>query len=201
MSSQVWDSWNLPMLLLGPGSLILMNMAFLMVLVVFVCLHAHCGELVHTDAMPRHVTMVIDGGRSSEMFFQPFPKNPCRLPYVFLLTIHPVTLMHADYPTLLSDIIPVLGSHQEVFDGVAFFKIDLEPHLTANNFKAVIKPLVYRSTMQMLLLLLLGGWVVGMVVLGLFYLCLQLQLVQSLFKAQVGYLHLCRALLIYFISL
>ena len=32
----------------------------------------HYGEIVHTDALPRDVTMVIGGGRGLEMFFH-FP--------------------------------------------------------------------------------------------------------------------------------
>ena len=48
-------------------------------------LPAHCGEIVHTD-----------GGRGPEIFFQPFPKGLCRLPYLFLLAIHLVTLRPVD---------------------------------------------------------------------------------------------------------
>ena len=41
-----------------------------------VCLLAHYGEIVHTNVMPRGVTMIIGGGRGPEMFFQPYPKSP-----------------------------------------------------------------------------------------------------------------------------
>ena len=76
--------------------------------------------------MPRGVTMVLDGVKGSELFPEPFPKSPCRLPHVFLIAIYLVTLVPVDYPTFLIDIIQFFGSHQEVLNSVAFLKVDLE---------------------------------------------------------------------------
>ena len=68
-----------------------------------VCLPVPYREIVHTDTIPRGVTIVTDGERSPEMFFQPFPQNPYKLPCVFPFTIYLVTLLPVDYPTFLSD--------------------------------------------------------------------------------------------------
>ena len=74
-----------------------------------VCLSTYYGEIVHTDVMPRGVTVFKDEGRGPEIFFQPFHKDPFGLPYVFFLTIHLVTLVPVDYPIFLNDIIHVPG--------------------------------------------------------------------------------------------
>ena len=63
-----------------------------------VCLLAHYGEIVCTDAMHGCISMVIYGGRGLEMLFQPFPKGPCRLPYKLLIAIHLVTLVLGRLP-------------------------------------------------------------------------------------------------------
>ena len=97
---------------------------------VIVCLSTHYGENVHTNTMPRSLIMVIDGGREPDMFLQPLPQSTCRLPCLFLLTIHLVTLVPLDYLTFLSDITPFPEGHQTVLEGVAYFEMDLNPHLT-----------------------------------------------------------------------
>ena len=109
-----------------------------------VCLPAHYGEIVHTNAMPRGVTMVIDGG--PEVFLEPFPKSSCRPLYVFLITIHLTTLLPVDYPTCLSNIIPALWGHLQVLDGIASFEMDLDPCLTT-FIKFSLCSLVYGATM------------------------------------------------------
>ena len=138
-SSQMWGSWNLPTFQLRDGPLTLMYIACLMILVVLYLL-AHYVEIVHTDVMPRGVTMVIDGVRVPEVFFEPFPKSPCRVPFVFLIAIHLVTLVPVDYPTFLSDIIPVFGGNKEVPGGVISIEMNLDPCLTTDILKAFTKP-------------------------------------------------------------
>ena len=76
----------------------------------------HYGEAVHTDVMKRYVAMVIDGGRAPKVFLELFPK--------------------LDYPAFLCDVFPILGGHQEVLDGVASFKMDLDPQFITNSLKA-----------------------------------------------------------------
>ena len=103
-------------------------------------LPSHYGEIVHTATMLRGVTMVIYLASCPEMFFQSFLKSPSRLPHAFFLTIHLNAFLPVDYPTFLSDIIPVLGGHQEFMNGVASFEMDLDPHLVTNILKAFTKP-------------------------------------------------------------
>ena len=52
-----------------------------------VCLPTHYGENVHTDVMTHDFGMVIDGGEDPQVFPKPLPKDPCRFPYVLLITI------------------------------------------------------------------------------------------------------------------
>ena len=102
---------------------------------------SHNGEIVHTDVKTRGVAMVIDRAVGPEMFLEPFTKSPCQFTYALLLATHLVTLGPADYPTLLSDLIPVFGSHKEISDGVASFKMFLDPNLATYILEAVTKPL------------------------------------------------------------
>ena len=37
-------------------------------------------KAVQTDVMTRHVAMVINGGRGTEVFLEPFLEDPCRFP-------------------------------------------------------------------------------------------------------------------------
>ena len=59
-----------------------------------VCLPTHNGEVVNPGMMTCGVGMVMDGERGPEMFLEPFPKGPCRFPYVLLITLQLVTLVH-----------------------------------------------------------------------------------------------------------
>ena len=68
------------------------------------------SAVVHPGMMICVVGMVIDGGRSLEMFLEPFPRSPCILSSVLLIIIHPVTLVPVDYSPFLSDGIPILGA-------------------------------------------------------------------------------------------
>ena len=47
----------------------------------------HNGEFVHPVRMSCGVGMVINGGRNPEMFLKSFPKGPCRLPFVLIITL------------------------------------------------------------------------------------------------------------------
>ena len=50
-----------------------------------------------------------------------------------------VTLEPVNYPTFLGDITPVFWGHQDVTDGVASFKIYLQPNLATYIFEALTK--------------------------------------------------------------
>ena len=111
ISSQMCCSWNLQMFLLRDG-LVTDIHSLLYGPSGVMHLPTHFGETVQTNMMTRGVTMVIEGVRGPEMFFQPFPKSPCRPTYIFLFAIHLVTLIPTNYPTFLNGIIPFLGDHQ-----------------------------------------------------------------------------------------
>ena len=97
-----------------------------------------------------------------------FPQNSHRLPYVLLIAIHLVTLVPVDYPTFLSDIIPILGGQEELLDTVSSFEMDLGLHLIANFLKAFAKPLgIWDHQVNAPVVVLAIGWIVVMVVLGL----------------------------------
>ena len=72
--SYVIDSWNFPMFLLDG----LCNVAQL---------PTHSGEVVNPGMMTCDVGMVIEGGRSPDLFLKPFPKDPWRLPYILFITL------------------------------------------------------------------------------------------------------------------
>ena len=85
--------------------------------------------------------MVMNWGRSPEMFFKPFPKSPCRLPCVLLITLWPVTPIPVYHSTFLCDVTLVLWGHQEASDGITSLKVDLDPQFITNVFKHLLNPL------------------------------------------------------------
>ena len=89
-------------------------------------------RIIHPAMMTCDVGMVIDGGRSLEMFLQPFSNSPCRFPYVLLITLPPVTLTSVYYTTLLCDVILILRGHLEAFNGITSLEMDLDPHFATN---------------------------------------------------------------------
>ena len=76
------------------------------------------------------------------MFLEPSTKSSRGLSNIFLITIHPVTLVSVDDSTLLLDWIFVFGSHQEVLDCGASFKVHLYPKLSANVLDALTQSTV-----------------------------------------------------------
>ena len=104
-----------------------------------VCLPTQCREVINTDGMTRGVAIVIDGGGCLEMLLEPFPKSLCQVTSVLLLTTHMVTLEPAGYPIFLSNVIPDLGSHQEIPDGTTFLEMYLDPSLTTYILEAFVK--------------------------------------------------------------
>ena len=68
------------------------------------------------------------------MFLKAFPKGPCRLLYILLTTLQPVTPIH--YSTFLCDDVLVLWDHQEPSDGITSLEADLDSNFTTKVFKA-----------------------------------------------------------------
>ena len=125
-------------------------------------LPANYGKIVHTDDVLRGVPMVIEGEGALRCSFS------LLTPYIFLLTIHLVTLIPVDCPTFLSDIIPVLWVHQDVLDGVASLKVD--PNLMTNNLEVFAEPVSvwdYYVNVSVVVDAVVTCWMAVVIVLGL----------------------------------
>ena len=104
-------------------------------------------EIVDGNIVTSDVTVDIYGREGFQMFLEPFTKSPWGLSNIFLITSHPVTLVSVDDSTLLLDWIFVFGSHQEVLDGGASFKVHLYPKLSANVLDALTQSTVIRHNL------------------------------------------------------
>ena len=85
----------------------------------------HYAKIIYGDIVTSCVKVVIYWGRCLLMFLEPLSKCSWGLSNIFLITLHPVTLVSINDPTHLLDRILIFWSHQEILDGVASFKIDL----------------------------------------------------------------------------
>ena len=75
--------------------------------------------------MTTDVAMVKHWGGCLLMFLEPLSKSSRGFTNIFLITVYPATLKPVDDPTLFEDWIFILGGHQEVFDGLTSFEINL----------------------------------------------------------------------------
>ena len=92
--------------------------------------------------MTSGVLMVKYGGWGLLMFFEPLSKGSGGFPYIFLITLHPVTFVPIDDSTLFHKRIFVLGSHQEAFAGISSFEVHLYSIFLASSFEAFTQPFV-----------------------------------------------------------
>ena len=76
-------------------------------------------EVIDGNTVTTDVTVVIYGRGGFQVFLEPFSKSSWGLSNIFLITIHPVTMISVDDSTLFLDWISVFGSHQEVLDSSA----------------------------------------------------------------------------------
>ena len=135
-SSHMWGRWYLPMFLLRDGLFTLMYIASLIALMRFLILPPHNTEIFNGGTMTCDVVMVIYWGGGLQVFPEPLSKCSWWLPYIFIITVHPVAFKSLDYATLLCDRVFVFGSHQDAFDGVSSFMMYLYPMFSANIFQA-----------------------------------------------------------------
>ena len=131
--------------------------------------------------------MVKYGGWGLLMFLEPLPKCSGGFPYIFLITLHPVTFVPIDDSTLIHKRIFVLGSHQEAFDGITSFEVYLHSIFLASSFRGFHSALY---SMAPLCKDFVSGcqscsscWFLWA---GVFI------LIFTLLRAQAGYLHLVR---------
>ena len=59
---------------------------------------------------------------------------------MFLITVHPVAFKSVDDATLLCDMIFIVRSHQEAFDGISSFVVHLYAMLVAHILHAFTEP-------------------------------------------------------------
>ena len=105
-------------------------------------LSPHYVKIFYTDFVIRGVIMVKYGGWGLLMFFEPLSKGSGGFPYIFLITLHPVTFVPVDDSTLFHDRIFVLGSHQEAFDGIASFEVYLHSIFLTCSLEAFTQPFI-----------------------------------------------------------
>ena len=92
--------------------------------------------------MTRDVIVIIDRGWGLLMVFEPFSKSSGGLSYILLITLHSITFISIDDPTLFRHWILVLGGHQEVFDGDTSSEVYLYPMFVASSFHTFTKSFV-----------------------------------------------------------
>ena len=138
--------------------------------------------------MTSDVTVVIDGGGCLEMFFEPLSNCSRGFTNVFLITLHPATLVSVDDSTFLLDGILVFGSHWEVFDCVTSLKVHLHSIFTACFLHTLTDPLVvgdhYVRPLDVIASIIVPFFVL---------LAAVLVFILALFIAHTGYMHFVNA--------
>ena len=120
-SSHICDRWYLPVFLLRDGLLTLM------------CSTSFIALLRFWSSLP-----LCWKGRCLLMFFESLSKCSWEFSNIFLITIHPITLVSVNDSTLLLDRVLIFWSHQEVLDGMASSKVDLHSMFAAYFLQALI---------------------------------------------------------------
>ena len=133
-SSQMCGRWYLPMFLFRDGLLTLIYRASMMVLIRFWSSLPTMPKFSMADFVTSGVIVVKYGGWGLLMFLEPLSKCSGGFPYIFFITLHPVTLVSVDDSNLFQHRIFVFGSHQEASDGIASFEVDLHSILVACSF-------------------------------------------------------------------
>ena len=122
------------------------------------------------------------------MFLEPLSKCSRGFPYIFLITLHPVTFVPIDDSTLFHERIFVLGSHQEAFDGITSFEVYLHSLFLACSHEAFTQPFIIWHHYVILFLVASHAALVFLLFLwaGVFI------LIFTLLSAKTGYLHFVR---------
>ena len=94
-------------------------------------LSPHNAEIFNGGIMTCDVLVVIYWGVAFRCSLNLSPKVLGWLPYVFIITVHPLAFESVNDATFHCDVIFIFGSHQEAFDGIASFVVHLYPMLAA----------------------------------------------------------------------
>ena len=73
------------------------------------------------------VVVVIYWGRSLLMFFEPLCKCSCWFSNILFITFHPITFISVYVSTFFKDMIFILWSHEDVFNGKSSFEVYRKP--------------------------------------------------------------------------
>ena len=125
------------------------------------------SKTVWTDLVTCWVAMLMDGGWSLKVFFDPVPKYPARFANIFLRAVYVWAFELVDKLTLLQFAVFIFGCHKECFYVFVPLKWTCIPLLLHILYISPI-PCMYGITMEMFLLLLfllfgglsmdLGSW-------------------------------------------
>ena len=94
----------------------------------------HTAEVLRGGIMTSDVKMVIYWEGGLQVFSEPLSKSCWWLPYIFIITVHPVAFVSVDDCTFLCDGIFIFRSHHEAFDGFTSLTMYLHPMFSAYIF-------------------------------------------------------------------
>ena len=149
---------------------------------------AHNAEIIWGHFMTTGLKMVIDGWWWPQVFPESFSKCSAWLPYVFILTVHPTTLVPVYHPTFLQYVIFVFWVDKELPDGIGPFEVHFNVMSSADVLAGFTQSLHIGH--HYVWLVVIGGTVCLFFLFWFLFIC-------SLFKAHAGYLQLLRALLMW----
>ena len=104
-------------------------------------LSLHYVKIFSTNLVTSGVIVVKDGAWGLLMFLEPLSKYSGGYPYIFFITLHPVTFVPINDSTLFHERIFVLWSHQEAFDGITSFKVYLHSIFLVCSLRLSLSPL------------------------------------------------------------
>ena len=148
-SCQMWGNWNLHRFLFRDGSMIPMNMASLIVLVM------PCASLCTMEKLSTLMTSFIYGGGGPKIFLKPVPKGLSLFSNVLLFTTWLGTFKPVDYPTLLGESVLIPGFTRWLQMVLFPLKWTCTPTLLHTSLKLSLSPLELGPTRWMLWLLVL----------------------------------------------
>ena len=158
-------------------------------------LSPHNAEVLNGGTLTSGVKMVIYWGRGLQVFSVPLSKSSWWLPYIFIITFHPVAFVSVDNATLLCDGIFVFRSCQKAFDGITSLAVYLNPMFSAYIFYALTQPFYIwdHHIGPLIASCSISTDVSSPLVLVLLWGCTNLHFF-TLFRAHIGYLYSSRTL-------
>ena len=134
-------------------------------------LSPHNAKIIYANFVTSGVVLAKYGGWGLLMFPKPPSKCSGGFPYIFFITLPPVTFIYiVDDSTFFSIRSFVLRSHQEASDGLASFEVDLHSIFAACSFQTFTQPFViwhhYVRILVLILVACIAALILPMVSLG-----------------------------------